>query len=398
MRLTTSRREFLGSSAAATALGAVAHAHAAGSDVLRVGLIGCGGRGTGAASQALGPTRTSSSSPWPTPSRTGSSKSLDTLQKDEAIAAKIDVPPERRFVGFDAYKQVIASGVDVVLLCTPPHFRPIHLAAAVEAGKHVFAEKPVAVDAPGVRSVLATCERREGEGPVGRLRPVPALRQRLPRDRPAHPRRRDRRVLVAAGQRLPQRPIWVKPRAARLDRHELADAQLVLLHLAVGRLQRRAARPLPRRLRLGDEGPNTRSGPSAWAAGRRAPGRSTATSTTTSRSSTSTPTARSSSATCRQQPGCQNDMSAQVLGTQGAGRLERAAAGGCGFGSRPAATWRLQRPADQHVSRPSTTSCSPASAAASRSTTATTWPRARCWRSWAAWPRTPARRSPGSRR
>ena len=71
----------------------------------------------------------------------------------------IDVPPGRRFVGFDAYKQVIASGVDVVLLCTPPHFRPIHLEAAVEAGKHVFAEKPVAVDAPGVRSVLATCER-----------------------------------------------------------------------------------------------------------------------------------------------------------------------------------------------------------------------------------------------
>ena len=109
-------------------------------------------------------------------------QSLDTLTQDEAIAAKIDVPPERRFVGFDAYKQVIASGVDVVLLCTPPHFRPLHLEAAVEAGKHVFAEKPVAVDAPGVRSVLATCERGEDEGPVGRLRPVPALRQRLPRD------------------------------------------------------------------------------------------------------------------------------------------------------------------------------------------------------------------------
>ena len=61
-------------------------------------------------------------------------------------------------MGFDAYKAVIASGVDVVLLATPPQFRPLHLRAAVEAGKHVFAEKPVAVDAPGVRSVLATCE------------------------------------------------------------------------------------------------------------------------------------------------------------------------------------------------------------------------------------------------
>ena len=68
------------------------------------------------------------------------------------------MPPERQFVGFDAYKQLIASGVDVVLLATPPHFRPAHLKAAVEAGVHVFAEKPVAVDAPGVRSVLATCE------------------------------------------------------------------------------------------------------------------------------------------------------------------------------------------------------------------------------------------------
>ena len=66
------------------------------------------------------------------------------------------MPPERRFVGFDAYRDVIAC-CDVVLLCSPPHFRPMHLKAAVEAGKHVFAEKPVAVDAPGARSVLATC-------------------------------------------------------------------------------------------------------------------------------------------------------------------------------------------------------------------------------------------------
>src|SRR6185437_13275480 len=64
---------------------------------------------------------------------------------------------ERSFVGFDAYKQLLPH-VDVVLLCEPPHFRPAHLRAAVDAGKHVFAEKPVAVDAPGVRSVLATCE------------------------------------------------------------------------------------------------------------------------------------------------------------------------------------------------------------------------------------------------
>jgi predicted dehydrogenase len=84
--------------------------------------------------------------------------SLKTLALHEQVGNKVDVPPEQQFVGFDAYKQVLATDVDVVLLTTPPQFRPIHLKAAIEAGKHVFAEKPVAVDAPGVRSVLASCE------------------------------------------------------------------------------------------------------------------------------------------------------------------------------------------------------------------------------------------------
>ena len=65
---------------------------------------------------------------------------------------------DRCFVGFDAYKQVIDSGVDVVLLATPPGFRPLHLRAAVDAGKHCFVEKPVAVDGPGVRAVIDACE------------------------------------------------------------------------------------------------------------------------------------------------------------------------------------------------------------------------------------------------
>jgi predicted dehydrogenase len=74
------------------------------------------------------------------------------------LAPKIDVRADHCFVGFDAYRQVIGSGVDVVLLCTPPHFRPLHLRAAIDARKHVFAEKPVAVDAPGVRAVLNACD------------------------------------------------------------------------------------------------------------------------------------------------------------------------------------------------------------------------------------------------
>ena len=159
--LTTARREFLKASAASAAamtLASLPAVHAAGGDTLRVGLVGCGGRGTGAASQALNADNNVRLIALGDAFRDRLESSLATLQRQHDIAAKIDVPPERRFVGFDACQQVIKVGVDVVLLCTPPHFRPAHLRLAVQAGKHVFAEKPVAVDAPGVRSVLATCQ------------------------------------------------------------------------------------------------------------------------------------------------------------------------------------------------------------------------------------------------
>jgi predicted dehydrogenase len=152
-----SRRDFLKTSAAAAATVAlVGNVHAAGGDVLKVGLIGCGGRGTGAASQALRADRNVKLWAMSDAFDDRLQQSLTRLQEDREIANKIDVPAARRFVGFDGYRQVIAA-CDVVLLCTPPHFRPIHLRAAVQAGKHVFAEKPCAVDAAGVRSVLETC-------------------------------------------------------------------------------------------------------------------------------------------------------------------------------------------------------------------------------------------------
>src|SRR5205807_7648268 len=84
--------------------------------------------------------------------------SLGQLRRDAALTGKIAVPQDKQFTGFDAYQQVLQSGVDAVLLCTPPHFRPAHIEAAVRARKHIFAEKPVAVDGPGVRRVLAACE------------------------------------------------------------------------------------------------------------------------------------------------------------------------------------------------------------------------------------------------
>jgi predicted dehydrogenase len=160
-----SRRQFLKSSTAAAIAGPLVASNALGQErtispgeTLRVGLIGCGGRGTGAAAQALAGDSNVKLVALGDAFKDRLDGSLETLRKQENIAKKIEVPEERCFIGFDAYKQVLASGVDVVLLATPPHFRPIHLKAAIDAGKHVFAEKPVAVDAPGVRAVLAACE------------------------------------------------------------------------------------------------------------------------------------------------------------------------------------------------------------------------------------------------
>lgn len=162
---TTRRRTFLKSTGAAVIGGTLAYnmgivgAMAAGSsNTLKVGLIGCGGRGTGAAAQAL------RADPDVVLTAMGDvfadrlEQSLKALA-EEVPTEKLKVGRDHRFVGFDAYRKVIDSGVDVVLLATPPGFRPEHMMAAVDAGKHVFCEKPVAVDAPGVRKVLAAARK-----------------------------------------------------------------------------------------------------------------------------------------------------------------------------------------------------------------------------------------------
>lgn len=132
-------------------------AHVGGSDVLRIGAGWLRRARDGAAADALQADPNVKLVAMADLFEERLQSSLAILQKDEAIGKKVAVTSVRQFVGFEAYKQLIASGVDVVLLATPPHFRPMHLKAAVAAGLHVFAEKPVAVDAPGVRSVLATC-------------------------------------------------------------------------------------------------------------------------------------------------------------------------------------------------------------------------------------------------
>ncbi|MDF1861910.1 MAG: Gfo/Idh/MocA family oxidoreductase, partial [Verrucomicrobiales bacterium] len=136
--------------------------HAAGTDILKIGLIGCGGRGAGATDNALkaDPNVKLVAMADAFPDRLeGSADRLKKLHPD-----KFAVTDEQRFIGFDAYQQLLACDVDVVILATPPHFRPEHLAATVAAGKHAFVEKPVAVDATGARHVLETCRKAEAKG------------------------------------------------------------------------------------------------------------------------------------------------------------------------------------------------------------------------------------------
>ena len=157
-----SRRTFVMSSAATLAAAATTHvdlarhAYAGGSDTLRVGLVGAGGRGTGAAEQALSADKNTRLVAVADAFQDNLDSSLEILKKSP-VGDRVDVPSDRRYVGFDAYKDVIDQ-VDVVLRTTPPHFRPIHLGYAVEKGVHSFVEKPVATDAPGVRAVLQLCE------------------------------------------------------------------------------------------------------------------------------------------------------------------------------------------------------------------------------------------------
>ncbi|MFO0913068.1 MAG: Gfo/Idh/MocA family oxidoreductase [Pirellulales bacterium] len=159
------RRQFLGGSAAAvlaaSTLGAARNAHAAGGDTLRIGLIGCGGRGNGAAVNAMKADSNcklvAMADLFPD-QITAARQSILADAEAQGVKEKFAVTEDRCYSGFDAYLKLIASDVDVVLLTTPPHFRPMHLRAAIEAGKHVFCEKPVAVDAPGVRHVLETVE------------------------------------------------------------------------------------------------------------------------------------------------------------------------------------------------------------------------------------------------
>lgn len=122
------------------------------SNTIKVGLVGCGGRGTGAIVQSLVADPNVVVTALADTFQDQIDQTLLILNKKDA--KRVDVPKERQFVGFEGYRALIDSGVDVVLLCSPPNFRPDHLEYAVSAGKHVFCEKPVAVDIPGLKRVM----------------------------------------------------------------------------------------------------------------------------------------------------------------------------------------------------------------------------------------------------
>jgi predicted dehydrogenase len=167
----TSRRDFVKRSTAAAAGAALAgnlslarSAHAQGSDLIKIALIGAGGRGRGAAVQAL--SNKAHANVKLVAIADAFKKSIDLTYDavKQQCGDKIDVPESRRFAGLDAYQKAIDSGVDMVLLCTPPGFRPPQFEAAVEAGKIIFAEKPLAVDAPGYRRILAANKLAKQKG------------------------------------------------------------------------------------------------------------------------------------------------------------------------------------------------------------------------------------------
>ncbi len=298
------RRTVLASSAAAFA---VPLARAASDGKLRAGLIGCGGRGSQAVTDLLTGTENVELVAMAdvfedklegslkrlregaglrryeniTVPRGGKPKTmtLDDLMKE--IPARIQVPPENHFTGFDAFKKVINSDVDIVMLCTPPGYRPMHFEAAIDAGKHVFTEKPIATDPVGCRRFMAAGEESRREETHRCLRRPAPRPSRIPGDCRQDQGRRHRR------HPCPLLPLPLRPRFPRpgprpqVGRHGMAAPQLVFLRLDLRRPDRRAALSTTSTSSTGSWArTRSRSSPPAASPGARATN-STATSTTT---------------------------------------------------------------------------------------------------------------------
>jgi len=166
--MTTPKRTLTTTAAAVTAgLSIARSAYAAGDDLIKVGLVGCGGRGRGAALNAIASNNGTMNIKVVALGDAFKNMIDGTAQLlSDEFPQKVDVPEERRFAGLDCCDRVLETDIDVVLLCEPPGFRPRHFVKAVEAGKHVFAEKPVATDAPGTRMFLEANKKAKEKGKV----------------------------------------------------------------------------------------------------------------------------------------------------------------------------------------------------------------------------------------
>jgi myo-inositol 2-dehydrogenase / D-chiro-inositol 1-dehydrogenase len=165
----TSRRDFIKGTTAVAAGMALAGglnmagiAHAAGSDQLKIALIGAGARGTGAVMDCLNADKNAKLIAVADAFEDNAKLAAENIK--ENFPDRVELPEDRIFVGFDAYKKAIAADADIVLLCAPPGFRPEHYAAAVQAGQHVFMEKPCCVDAPGFRYLMNTNKAADEKG------------------------------------------------------------------------------------------------------------------------------------------------------------------------------------------------------------------------------------------
>lgn len=170
-KTSTSRRNFLQGSLAAGAgvalagqLNVARMAHAAGSDVLKVALIGCGGRGQGAIRDCMNADKNVKVIAVADAFENRAKGAANGLRKDESLADRVDLPDDRVFVGLDSYQKAIDCDPDMVIIATPPGFRPLQYAAAVKAGKHVFMEKPLCVDAPGYNTVVESNKLADEKG------------------------------------------------------------------------------------------------------------------------------------------------------------------------------------------------------------------------------------------
>ncbi len=286
------RREFLKvSSAAAAGLAFLPNAHAAGSDTVKVGLIGCGGRGSGAVEnlcEAAGDTYNVKIHALGDLFEDHLKTARASFQGNSKVGDKYDVKDDRCFVGFDAYKKVIDSGVDLVILATPPGFRPMMLEAAVKAGKNIFTEKPVGVDGTGIRKVLKAAEEAKSKG----LSVVAGTQRRHQAGYiDSMNRIHDGAIGEITGGQVywNQGPLWSKPRESSWSDMEwqvrnwlyfvwLSGDHICEQHVHNLDVANWASVPTP-------------SESWAWAAVRSAPSHSTATSTTTSPPTWNTPTA-----------------------------------------------------------------------------------------------------------